>query len=472
MKRFLLSMVVIFWASSVHAGNWYVDNAVISSGNGQSWTTAWKHISNIDYASVNAGDTIYISGGTTSKTYNESLGLPKSGSAGAWITISTGQESGHDGVVIMNNSAAPWISDGNLSYFHVTGNVNGARHMRVTGTNWRWWTLGSVLRVVDHVRLSYIEFPKSSGVFHFSNGGGGSSVSTHIELDHLYIEKIKSTFSDDVIYNLGGYDSPYDTNLVHDNEIYIPAWYEYGDDGIKWGSGISFYNNYIGSVKDITYTSGQHHDLMQLNKSYFKIYNNTFNNLGGAAIFHSMFGAIDNAVGVLIYNNLFVHSEIPSSVSRAISLVVFDSKAIGSTFTDFIVANNTLVDWTAGESLISMKGAASYTNCAIQNNVFKNFLRTTHIVSDAGVTVSNNSEKNSAVQFVKYKEYDVFNNNFRLAASDTVARDNGTTPAKIPAIDKGGVARAQGPAWDLGAYEFIGLDDTGGPSAPLGLQVK
>jgi hypothetical protein len=333
---------------------------------------------------------------------------------------------------------------------------------------------GQALRllVVEHVRLSYIEFPQSSGVFHFSNSGSGTSISRYIELDHLYIEKIKSTLSDDVIYNLGGYDSRYDTNLVHDNVINIPAFYEYGDDGVKWGSGISFYNNYLGSVKDTAYISGQHHDLMQINRSHFKIYNNTFNNHGGAAIFHSIFGGAYDAIGVLIYNNLFVHSEQPSSVARAIGLVVFSADSLGSTFTDFIIANNTFVDWTAGDVLVRMTGAASCTNCAIQNNVSKNFLRTTFILADGGITVSNNSDNNSAVQFVKYTQYDVAGNDLHLAASDTVARNRGTVPPLIPAVDKNGTPRPQEGIWDLGAYEFSGIGSGISPSPPQGVRVQ
>ena len=115
---------------------WYVDNTASGANNGTSWTDAWQTIASINYASVNAGDTIYISGGSTSKTYNESFALPLSGTAGNLITISTGQDAGHNGIVIMNNSS-DWLAAGNLAYVHITGNVNGARNMNVTGTGWR-----------------------------------------------------------------------------------------------------------------------------------------------------------------------------------------------------------------------------------------------------------------------------------------------------------------------------------------------
>lgn len=48
--------------------NHYVDNAVSSSGNGSSWSQAWMSFSVIDWDIVEPGDTIYISGGSGTKT--------------------------------------------------------------------------------------------------------------------------------------------------------------------------------------------------------------------------------------------------------------------------------------------------------------------------------------------------------------------------------------------------------------------
>jgi hypothetical protein len=70
---------------------WYVDNSVGSSGAGTSWAAAWKDFSNIVWASISPGDTIYISGGATSQTYSTTtLIIGKSGSAGNLITIDSG----------------------------------------------------------------------------------------------------------------------------------------------------------------------------------------------------------------------------------------------------------------------------------------------------------------------------------------------------------------------------------------------
>jgi len=86
--------------------NYYVDKNVASSGNGQSWATAWKNLSNISWGSIQPGDIIYISGGTDSTIYKENLNVLASGSWKNYIYIMAGKyapsSSGHDGRVIID----------------------------------------------------------------------------------------------------------------------------------------------------------------------------------------------------------------------------------------------------------------------------------------------------------------------------------------------------------------------------------
>jgi len=90
---------------------WYVDNTASGSNNGTSWTNAWTSFASINWSSVAAGDTIYISGGSTSKTYNETLTIGKSGTGtGAMINIDVGANStspsGHAGTVIIDGGGS------------------------------------------------------------------------------------------------------------------------------------------------------------------------------------------------------------------------------------------------------------------------------------------------------------------------------------------------------------------------------
>jgi len=65
MKKLVLALLSLF-AIQVEAANWYVrpNGSTYGSANGTSWTNAWSGWSGIIWASVNAGDTIWVAGGT------------------------------------------------------------------------------------------------------------------------------------------------------------------------------------------------------------------------------------------------------------------------------------------------------------------------------------------------------------------------------------------------------------------------
>src|SRR5437764_398510 len=86
--------------------NFYVDNVVSASGNGGSWSSAWKNFSDIGWSSLKPGDTLYISGGSSGQTYNQTLNVGASGSAGLPITITAGTDAGHNGAVTIDGQNA------------------------------------------------------------------------------------------------------------------------------------------------------------------------------------------------------------------------------------------------------------------------------------------------------------------------------------------------------------------------------
>lgn len=89
---------------SVPGTCYYVDNAVSSSGDGISWGNAWKSFANIDWKQINPGNIIYISGGTSGKTYNEKLVVRASGTPGNQIKITKGVDAGHNGQVMFDGT--------------------------------------------------------------------------------------------------------------------------------------------------------------------------------------------------------------------------------------------------------------------------------------------------------------------------------------------------------------------------------
>ena len=101
MKKLLLMLILLLLVGSVSATDWYVDNAVSVNGNGQSWSNAWKNLSSINWSVLQPGDTVYISGGSTEKVYDEQLNIMKSGSPNNRIKITKGVDEGHNGKVVI-----------------------------------------------------------------------------------------------------------------------------------------------------------------------------------------------------------------------------------------------------------------------------------------------------------------------------------------------------------------------------------
>jgi len=103
MIRFLYWMFLLPLAMGTAFGaNWYVDPQATGANNGTSWTDAWTNPTNIVWAGVKPGDTIFVSGGTTSQVYTNALTISKYGTPGNYVTVRVGQETGHNGVAIFD----------------------------------------------------------------------------------------------------------------------------------------------------------------------------------------------------------------------------------------------------------------------------------------------------------------------------------------------------------------------------------
>jgi len=76
--------------------------------------------------------------------------------------------------------------------------------------------------------------------------------------------------------------------------------------------------------------------------------------------------------------------------------------------------------------------------------------------------------QSAAPLFVSYNEFSQ-DNDLRLLAEDSAAKDNGVSLAAYFTSDKDGTSRPQGSGWDMGAYELI--KDVTPPSPPIGLTV-
>ena len=160
--------VVLFLLLSLplFATNWYVDKRVASSGNGQSWTTAWKNLSNINWVSIKPGDRLFISGGTDSLVYSETLTPACSGTASNYVTILAGKyspsPSGHSGRVIIDGGNTRY----GIAFFDQGGNKPS--YVIVKGFETKGVEIGVYANFDNHHDCLVLD---SLGLYGFRSGG-------------------------------------------------------------------------------------------------------------------------------------------------------------------------------------------------------------------------------------------------------------------------------------------------------------
>ena len=134
MKYYIVSLVLmlVLLPSIVTATDYYVDNSLSTNGNGLSWTTAWNSFGAIQWGSISGGDSIYISGGSSQKTYSEVLDIEASGSPGNPVTVRVGQTSPHDGKVIIEDSNDAYgIGVFGQSYVTISGQIGSGNEKNI-----------------------------------------------------------------------------------------------------------------------------------------------------------------------------------------------------------------------------------------------------------------------------------------------------------------------------------------------------
>lgn len=167
-----ITFISIGYVTSIEAATYYVDNQSNGNGSGTSMANAWKSFSAIVWSQINPGDTIYISGGNTSKTYRERLIVNASGSSSAPITIAKATTAGHDGEVIIDGeySRGSGISIQYQDYITVRGlSVRGSINSGGNGEIYLRSSIGSIIEECS------IEVEKAHGGVHLNGYPGGNS---------------------------------------------------------------------------------------------------------------------------------------------------------------------------------------------------------------------------------------------------------------------------------------------------------
>ena len=493
--------VVSISAPNALAANYYVDNTATGLNNGTSWTNAWQSFAAITWGGngVVAGDTLYISGGTTSKTYNEQLTPTGDGASGNPITIRTGQDAGHNGLVIIDAQTTRnnCIRLSSINYMIVSGEKNGTINMKCRDTVQHGISVsGSPIGVI----ITYIEVDNAGtsdgmhGIAFASNNvaNNGNEIS-YCSVHDAYQDAIQ-----------GGTlpVTAYAYLKIHHNNIYNVS-----DDGIQSGGGLDIYNNNIGGMRVPPRGSG-HPDGIQAMGGHVRIYNNVFTESGHANIFVDPINVTGLIVeNIYIYNNIF---EGDDGDYLAIK-IKGDTPNPPDGFNNVYVLNNTIIDMGTDGIIIynAISGGGTWTNTLVYNNIVYNSYRNNataavvsmgvgdYTTSDVIIDYNTVHEGNSGTSifnwdgtsysynnfvsaglgqahgnhvkpmFVSYSE-GTTGNNLRLSSSDRSSKNLGIDLSTYFNTDFYGVLRPQGLAWDIGAIESVA--DTTQPSPPFNLR--
>jgi hypothetical protein len=500
----------------VQAANWYVDNAATGANNGTSWAAAWKSFSAVVWGSsgVKAGDTLYISGGSSSKTYTETWSVGASGTAASPIHIAIdAANTSHNGQVIFDYNAAG--DQGTLTgvscsrnYITFTGNVNGAANL----------VFNNLRNITNRTACVAIDASGTTGVVidHISSTNCNNPIrlssATGFTVSNCSLLQVRG----DAAISAAGSGGSWDANLVYNNVIgllyngAVPSGKStnyVGPDGIQISSGVSIYRNVIKITKTTVYTSDQHPDLVQCTGNNVKVYANEFVNIGDSGFDYDCFSN-PNPHDIWIYNNLFritdsidpypeyfrMYASI-NSISSITNVKIINNTCVDNNFqyrvmwfADFNgnptasgneIKNNLFYNCGGGNPsapviYVDNSSAFNASSFTFDSNIYYNLSAPQYIVFRGTTYTTVNwvganepHGKTTAPKVVSYSQF-AASNDMHLQASDTAAKDEGLSFSTYFTIDKDGVTRPQGVAWDIGAYEYNVLN---APLPPQNLRI-
>jgi len=511
--KFIFLAILFFgifgWAESSLAANYYISNAPKGSHDCSSWVNACTP-SDITYGGAHHnlfadGNNFYFDGGASGMTYASPY-ITNGTNGTDWtrgVTFATGAKSpspsGHDGYVTFDGQGIleTFLFFRNVSHVIIDGEKNGAINWELRNTKLDSGSPGRYIYAVivedsgsfgtKYSTIRYIWVDKvSSGIKVLFN--------TNVDIGY---NRITNVYHETAIDARGFSDVALGTNKIHHNEIentYDPvAWSSvgrhgscgnatgYGPDGIQASENVDIYNNTFTTRTGETWYC-QHPDAIQADWSKMRIYNNKF--LGGPSLFQNSHerNSSSNVSDLWFYNNLMINYTNgmqsmlggDGTTSRT-RIYVFNNTFDGvkggfaipssmHTLGDVQVRNNIFLDgWNVGWLPQSECGYITYSNNATGG---RSMTCGAPPADSYQINVTNTNGQMGTPTFVSR------GSDYRLVASDTVAKDHGYDLSAYFITDQDGTSRPQGVAWDIGAYEYVsGSGDTTPPLAPTGLSV-
>lgn len=454
------------------AASWYVDPLAGGANNGTSWANAWNNPTNIVWASVSAGDTIYLSGGSTSQKYYDSLLMPsaKSGTLANPIVISHSPDANHNGLVMFSNATiAPsstsygvWVNGAKDSAFVAPTNnqqvVSGTTAVtnncgfviyNLIGTNQSdispvvWYFNGG-----DNVRISYVEVYGLTNVPTATPGldWGGSvcyvaqpaGEQTNVVFEYLWIHDNTT----------GQFQGGTPNNTKFDCYTFKLSWiYNNAEDCFEEGSGWTIRDSVIGPALSVG--SKTHADTFQFTGSKIKIYNNviypSLNSISRLQTYPET-----STADFWFFNNII--PEIPShqndggTYNEAQCFVHFDPAHPGTNawYTNIVFCNNTIYNSLTNtvQNVLSQNAWINFSKGALTNCFINNCLFVNNIFVDKNRGLSLPQTTNSVGQALGYATFTT--NDFILDYNVLAATNTAlTTPTNVSYLDYSGASWGQ-----------------------------
>jgi hypothetical protein len=429
MKLVLVSLLL---ALPAMGANRYVRTSSAGSNNGTDWNNAWNMTSlNANWASVSAGDTIWMAGGT----YTTGMVMGKSGASGnpilikrplatdATPTAAAGWSSGFDSqVIIAPSSALPisWTALNVGSYVTFDGRVDSG-----------------IRCALDN---SGAGDPYPGAVCFVRSSAGGQTDISFNNMDLAGPAPNSTAFNYGTQYKCGvSLDAGWNANQKLTNISFSHCRIHGGADLVIIVNGVSilfeyckFYDNVVQSGP-----TAPHDNMFEVNECAGFI-------MRYCELYHwavEGFRPYGNVSNVEIYGNLW--RDTVNSVGRCIE----PDSSVGSSWGPLKLYNNTFANV---QLTIISQGGFSWTFASGSEGKNNLSYNADTVGSSFGLTVANN------ISAVSGKFLNVAADNYHLASATSA----GTTLSSPYNADADGITRGADGTWDIGAFEFPATDTT------------